>query len=188
MESYHRRRSHYQPSVRYLLYFSVPPYPVVCCWHAVSSSSNNLHNLKSYLQFLYIFLNSSELPNIQGPIYFNRTDVKKAINAPLDVDWMPCSLKVFNTSDGDESLPSSFTVLPSVIEKNHRTVVVHGLADYDLIAEGFVCMFLFFLSLSLLQNIDFLFIYYFQCAILIGQESRSKSMFFLSFYLQDFFC
>ena len=89
---------------------------------------------------IFFFLNSSETANIQGPIYFNRTDVKKAINAPLDVDWVPCSLNpVFNTTDGsDESLPPSFTVLPSVIEKNLRTVIVHGLADYVLIAEGFV--------------------------------------------------
>ena len=36
---------------------------------------------------------------------------------------------------GDGSLPS-FTVLPNVIEKSERTVVVHGLADFILIAEG----------------------------------------------------
>ena len=53
---------------------------------------------------------------------------------------MACSVNpVFNTSDGtDESLPPAFTVLPSVIEKNLRTVIIHGLADFVLIAEGFV--------------------------------------------------
>ena len=94
----------------------------------------------------FIFYNRSEIPDVQGPIYFNRTDVKKAINAPLDVDWVACSINsVFNTSDGtDESLPPAFTVLPSVIEKNIRTVIVHGLADYVLIAEGFVFVHNFF--------------------------------------------
>ena len=58
---------------------------------------------------------------------------------------MACSVNsVFNTSDGhDESLPPAFTVLPSVIEKNLRTVIVHGLADFVLMAEGFVSFFFF---------------------------------------------
>ena len=37
---------------------------------------------------------------------------------------------------GDASLPPAFTVLPSVIEKSARSVIVHGLADFVLIAEG----------------------------------------------------
>ena len=99
------------------------------------------YSTSSHLSYTIYY--STQLPNIQGPIYFNRTDVKKAIHAPLDVDWVPCSINsVFNTSDGnDESLPPAFTVLPSVIEKNLRTVIVHGLADYVLIAEGFVHFF-----------------------------------------------
>ncbi|KAH9483197.1 putative serine carboxypeptidase [Psilocybe cubensis] len=71
----------------------------------------------------------------QTPLYFNRTDVKKAIHAPLDVDWKECSdIDVFPKGDG--SLPPAFTVLPNVIEKSKRTVIVHGLADFILIAEG----------------------------------------------------
>lgn len=70
-----------------------------------------------------------------SPLYFDRTDVKKAIHAPLDVDWAECSnVDVF--PQGDASLPPSFTVLPSVIEKSKRSLVVHGLADFILIAEG----------------------------------------------------
>ncbi|KAF9558385.1 alpha/beta-hydrolase [Agrocybe pediades] len=73
--------------------------------------------------------------NEQTPLYFNRTEVKKAIHAPLDVDWKECSdIDVFPHGDG--SLPPAFSVLPSVIEKNNRTVIVHGLADFILIAEG----------------------------------------------------
>jgi carboxypeptidase D len=40
--------------------------------------------------------------------------------------------------DQDASLPPAFTVLPSVIEKSNRSVIVHGLADFILIAEGLV--------------------------------------------------
>ena len=107
---------------------------MVCCWYAVSSLSQFYMN-RSYTRFY-----SSENPNIQSPIYFNRTEVKKAINAPLDTEWTPCSNNnVFNTTDGeDESLPPAFTVLPSVIERNVRTVIVHGLADFDLLSDGFV--------------------------------------------------
>jgi len=54
------------------------------------------------------------------------------------VDWEECSnINVFTGPHGnDESLPPAFTVLPNVIEKNNRTVIVHGLADFILIAEG----------------------------------------------------
>jgi len=37
---------------------------------------------------------------------------------------------------GDASLPPAFTVLPNVIEKSNRSVIVHGLADFVLIADG----------------------------------------------------
>lgn len=40
--------------------------------------------------------------------------------------------------NGDASLPPAFTVLPSVIEKNNRTVIVHGLADFTVMADGSV--------------------------------------------------
>ncbi|KAF7318183.1 Carboxypeptidase [Mycena chlorophos] len=70
-----------------------------------------------------------------SPLYFDRSDVKAAIHAPQNVDWVECSnINVF--PHGDSSAPSSFTVLPNVIEKSVRTVVNHGLADFILIAEG----------------------------------------------------
>ncbi|KAI0317692.1 Alpha/Beta hydrolase protein [Amylostereum chailletii] len=69
------------------------------------------------------------------PLYFDRTDVKTAIHAPQDVDWAECGdVNVFPR--GDASLPPAFTVLPNVIEKSNRTVIVHGLGDFILIAEG----------------------------------------------------
>lgn len=57
----------------------------------------------------------------------------------MDVDWTECSnVNVFPHGDG--SLPPALTVLPSVIEKSKRSVIVHGLADFILIAEGCVSL------------------------------------------------
>jgi carboxypeptidase D len=70
----------------------------------------------------------------ESPIYFDREDVKKVIHAPLNQTWSICTERVF--PNGDASLPPAFTVLPGVIEKSTRSVIIHGLADYILIAEG----------------------------------------------------
>lgn len=76
------------------------------------------------------------------PVYFDRTDVKKAIHAPTNVAWLECSnASVF--VNGDQSEWPVFTVLPEVIEKNKRTVIVHGLADFILMAEGWA-LYIFF--------------------------------------------
>ena len=84
-----------------------------------------------------IWIYRGSFPQKQSPIYFNRREVKEAIHAPIDTRWTECSnVNVF--PNGDQSLPPAFTVLPSVIEKNVRTVIVHGLADFILIAEGYV--------------------------------------------------
>jgi carboxypeptidase D len=73
----------------------------------------------------------------QSPIYFDREEVKRAIHAPLNVTWSECSdVNVF--PHGDSSLPPALNgVLANVIEKSNRTVVVHGLGDFILIAEGY---------------------------------------------------
>ena len=69
-----------------------------------------------------------------SPVYFDRADVKAAIHAP-NVTWTECKGGgVF--PNGDASPPPAFSVLPSVIEKNNRTVLMHGLAGFILIAEG----------------------------------------------------
>lgn len=72
-----------------------------------------------------------------SPLYFDREDVKQAIHAPVNVSWAECSnINVF--PHGDASLPPALSVLPSVIENSpvNRTVILHGLADFILIAEG----------------------------------------------------
>ncbi|KAF9564818.1 alpha/beta-hydrolase [Agrocybe pediades] len=74
-------------------------------------------------------------------IYFNRTDVQDAIHAP-HIEWQSCTDNTvyINPLTGgpgrDTSIPSTLSVLPNVIDKSVRTVIVHGLADFILIAEG----------------------------------------------------
>ncbi|KAG1897571.1 Alpha/Beta hydrolase protein [Suillus fuscotomentosus] len=71
----------------------------------------------------------------QSTIYFNLTDVKEVIHAPVGTKWVECALaRVFLHEDS--SLPPAPTVLPNVIEKSQRTVIVHGLADFMYIADG----------------------------------------------------
>lgn len=69
-------------------------------------------------------------------IYFNRTDVQTAINAPHQV-WEECVNDVLVT---DTSPPSGLSVLPRVIEKNKRTVIAHGLIDMILVMNGTLVM------------------------------------------------
>ncbi|KAH7136163.1 Alpha/Beta hydrolase protein [Dendryphion nanum] len=65
-------------------------------------------------------------------IYFNRTDVQKAINAPIQ-SWTECSSGVLDT---DTSPQSSDYVLPRVIDALDRTVIVHGELDWILLDLG----------------------------------------------------
>ena len=68
------------------------------------------------------------------PLYFDRADVKAAIHAP-NVSWEECSSdRVF--PNGDASPSTALSVLPSVIERSNRTVIVHGRADFILFTEG----------------------------------------------------
>lgn len=77
-------------------------------------------------------------------VYFNRTDVKKALNAPLDANWQQCTDKnVFgngNTSDfsrHDTSLgPAQNGVLQRVIEFTNNTIVGSGNLDSLLNTNG----------------------------------------------------
>ncbi|TFY65947.1 hypothetical protein EVG20_g5147 [Dentipellis fragilis] len=72
-------------------------------------------------------------------IYFNRTDT--LLHAP-HIDWEICSEGdvYVNATTGqlgsDQSIYSTLSVLPNVIEKSERVAIVHGLADYILLAEG----------------------------------------------------
>lgn len=61
-------------------------------------------------------------------MYFNRTDVQKAINAP-HIDWASCSAIDVFVNGTDKSLPSGVTVLPGVIERSKRTIIAHATLD-----------------------------------------------------------
>ncbi|KAF2260498.1 carboxypeptidase cpdS precursor [Lojkania enalia] len=65
-------------------------------------------------------------------IYFNRTDVQKAINAPIQV-WNECSDGVL---DEDTSPSSGLEVLPRIIDQLDRTMIVHGDLDWILLGNG----------------------------------------------------
>ncbi|KAH9819383.1 putative peptidase S10 family protein [Teratosphaeria destructans] len=69
-------------------------------------------------------------------IYFNRTDVQKAINAPIG-NWEEC---IYGILDADPSPPSGLSVLPRVIEKNKKTIIGHGLLDMIFVANGTIMM------------------------------------------------
>ncbi|KAF3482053.1 carboxypeptidase cpdS [Arthroderma uncinatum] len=68
-------------------------------------------------------------------VYFNRTDVQKAINAPIQ-KWTECSEHPVFVDGKDNSEPSSFTIIPDIIEKSPRTIIAHGDLDYVLISNG----------------------------------------------------
>ncbi|TVY80493.1 putative serine carboxypeptidase [Lachnellula suecica] len=72
-------------------------------------------------------------------VYFNRTDVQKAINAPL-IEWNECTNTDVFVNNTDNSLPSGLSVLPGVIERSKRTIIGHGALDMVLIANGTLLM------------------------------------------------
>jgi carboxypeptidase D len=75
-------------------------------------------------------------------VYFNRTEVQKAINAPMQ-EWDECANGVL---DNDDSPEVTWGVLPRVIDALDRTVVVHGDLDFILLANG---------TLMSIQNMTF---------------------------------
>jgi carboxypeptidase D len=78
-------------------------------------------------------------------VYFNRSDVQRAINAPIQ-DWAECtSVNVF-VNGTDNSPPSGLSVLPSVIDRAERTIIGHGLLDYILLYNS---------TLLAIQNMTF---------------------------------
>jgi carboxypeptidase D len=72
-------------------------------------------------------------------IYFNRTDVQKAINAPIGL-WEECSSRDVFVNGIDNSPPSGLSVLPGVIERSKRTIIGHGALDMVLISNGTLLM------------------------------------------------
>ncbi|KAI0120670.1 putative serine-TYPE carboxypeptidase F precursor [Xylariales sp. AK1849] len=63
-------------------------------------------------------------------IYFNRTEVKKALHVPVTADWEMCKDGVFPY--GDRSPASSLVQIPKVIERTQNVHLVHGTLDMVL--------------------------------------------------------
>lgn len=72
-------------------------------------------------------------------IYFNRSDVQAAINAPL-IEWEECTSTDVFVNNTDNSPPSGVSVLPGVIERSKRTIIGHGALDMVLISNGTLLM------------------------------------------------
>ncbi|KAL1641109.1 hypothetical protein SLS58_006383 [Diplodia intermedia] len=71
-------------------------------------------------------------------VYFNRSDVKAAINAPADANWAQCTDKnVFVGDGGDQSPgPALDGTLQSVVERTNNVVVGSGNLDFILSTNG----------------------------------------------------
>ena len=75
------------------------------------------------------------------PVYFNRTDVKQAMHAPLDHTWAECQGNPFvgeggPENEGDLSADPIQYVLPRVIEATNRVLVANGDLDYEIITNA----------------------------------------------------
>jgi Serine carboxypeptidase len=67
-------------------------------------------------------------------VYFSRPDVQSVIHAP-HINWTQCSIDPVFVNGVDDSLPSTLSVLPRVIEKSKRTIVSHGTSDAVSVVE-----------------------------------------------------
>ncbi|KAK2593262.1 hypothetical protein QQS21_009027 [Conoideocrella luteorostrata] len=86
----------------------------------------NIYNIQDHCPELFDPLDTKP--------YFNRDDVKKAINAPLQVKWSVCVETAFVRRD--ESEPPSKHELPNVIDKTKNVMLVQGGTDFILPANG----------------------------------------------------
>lgn len=69
-------------------------------------------------------------------IYFDREDVKKAINAPVKTKWVECAEENVFVGDDTSPPPASNGVLASVIDRTKNVIIGHGALDFVLIANG----------------------------------------------------
>ncbi|KAI1099531.1 alpha/beta-hydrolase [Jackrogersella minutella] len=71
-----------------------------------------------------------------GEIYFDRADVKAAIHADVNTTWEECSSDSVFVDGNDSSDPSSWAVLPHVIDATKNVVIGHGTLDMILLPNG----------------------------------------------------
>ncbi|KAI9727808.1 MAG: hypothetical protein M1834_007955 [Cirrosporium novae-zelandiae] len=127
----------------------------------------NIYNIMTYCPVLWDVLGfpgSFDYVPEGATIYFNRSDVQSAINAP-QMEWSECtSIDVF--PNGDNSNPSGLSILPSVIERANHTIIGHGIADFILIANG---------TLLMIQNMTWNGV--------LGFESKPTENFFVPYHI-----
>src|SRR5258708_4189145 len=104
---------------------------------SLASRTYRLH-IRAYAHTEGIAGHSSTFPQIQvSPVYFDCADVKPAIHAHPTAQWMVCTTSAAAVLPfSDQNAPSLFHVLLSVIVRSVRTVIMHGLADFVLLADG----------------------------------------------------
>lgn len=113
--------------------------PRLECLYFFSTMINAIKNLNPCFSVYNVL---DKCPRQFDPImgagipWFEREDVKKAINAPSDVYWEPCRKFVFKTLEGDRSPPSGEHALPYVIDKTQNVIIAHGAMDFILPTNG----------------------------------------------------
>jgi carboxypeptidase D len=107
----------------------------------------NIYHITDTCPFVYSHMgivNPGDYDPPGSEVYFNRTDVKKALNAPVDSTWYQCTPEnVFNYGYennytlGDTSLgPAQNDILQRVIEYNNNTIIGVGNLDFLLAPNG----------------------------------------------------
>lgn len=75
------------------------------------------------------------------PVYFNRSDVKRAMHAPKNIEWLSCKGPVFlgdggPQGEGDLSPDPIQHVLPRIIEATKHVLVSNGDLDSVILTDG----------------------------------------------------
>jgi carboxypeptidase D len=123
------------------------PQPSCNLWEATSHAAQdlnpcfNVYELAVNCPFPYDpigFNTAGFIPPGSPPVYFNRSEVKEAINAPVNQDWAFCTDPVFinGTDTSVTDGPGSEPVLPGVIDRTGNVIIGHGHRDFVLISDG----------------------------------------------------
>lgn len=69
-------------------------------------------------------------------LYFDRPEVKRAIHASENTTWEECASKDVFVGGNDTSDPSTWRVLPHVIDATQNVIIGHGSLDMILLPNG----------------------------------------------------